>query len=759
MRLEIESTIAAPLVIEDAGLNDHAHVDMAEIKSALNQGIKAAQAGHRAQARSLLLRVTELDPGNESAWLWLASISEYPEELLGFLTQVLDINSENQRAIEWKAATLALLSKTFVQRGIDACNESKKDFAAECFETALEHDANNATAWMWMASLSDSNTEKVTLLGRALHLEPENAAALAALTDAKEKILKDRLMEAKTAAVSGNNAAAITVLDSLLEVSPDSIEAWMMRSHLVEGFDEKIRCFESILALDPYDLAANTARDSLLTIFGTTEAAKAESAKEVELTEPSTNFVEAPYAESDTEIGSPEPFTHIVEPSYAENETEVVSPEPHTNFVEEVFETPIDKSPTQDLEIPADVMHLFSTEGNGDQDPPEYNETHPEQIDDTYEMETVAEPIGSDVTEAPQSPPDLEPVANFEGSADHFAQADNNGSMASHAEPAADTTSFAYDTASSEFTPNESYELAEEPSNPSAEYVIPMPGVNFPNVVVSETCSPFDTVVDSTEALHVNAESFECPFCGVSNDAQSFSCHQCMAVLTLSDLELLLANQSADTLTLRHAVEDMERRRAGREFNAEELTILGLGHLNLRNLQLGYSCLSDASKLSPNNVVLSGQVNALLIRLEEIKLQEEAHLKLPKGKSILVVDDSATVRKLIAGKLEKSGHDVICANDGVEAMEKLEDFVPDLILLDINMPRMDGYQVCKNIRSMGKTKDVPVVMISGKDGFFDKVRGRMAGTTGYITKPFGPETLMKAVEIYLSGEVPEMDEV
>ena len=128
-----------------------------------------------------------------------------------------------------------------------------------------------------------------------------------------------------------------------------------------------------------------------------------------------------------------------------------------------------------------------------------------------------------------------------------------------------------------------------------------------------------------------------------------------------------------------------------------------------------------------------------------------------RGKTILVVDDSPTVRKLIAGKLEKCGHDVLCSNDGVEAMERLENLRPDLILLDINMPRMDGYQVCKLIRANNATKDVPVVMISGKDGFFDKVRGRMAGTSGYITKPFGPETLMKAVESYLKGEV-ESDE-
>ena len=116
--------------------------------------------------------------------------------------------------------------------------------------------------------------------------------------------------------------------------------------------------------------------------------------------------------------------------------------------------------------------------------------------------------------------------------------------------------------------------------------------------------------------------------------------------------------------------------------------------------------------------------------------------------TILVADDSATVRKLISGKLEKCGHTVVCAVDGVEALEKLEEIAPDLILLDINMPRMDGYQTCKLIRGNELTKDVPIVMISGKDGFFDKVRGRMAGTTGYITKPFGPETLMKTVETY-----------
>ena len=93
--------------------------------------------------------------------------------------------------------------------------------------------------------------------------------------------------------------------------------------------------------------------------------------------------------------------------------------------------------------------------------------------------------------------------------------------------------------------------------------------------------------------------------------------------------------------------------------------------------------------------------------------------------------------------------------DGVEAVEMLKHLRPHLVLLDITMPRMDGYEVCKMIRSNEKTNKIPVVMISGKDGFFDKVRGKLAGSTDYITKPFGPEALMKALGQYLVAEADE----
>ena len=303
----------------------------------------------------------------------------------------------------------------------------------------------------------------------------------------------------------------------------------------------------------------------------------------------------------------------------------------------------------------------------------------------------------------------------------------------------------------------ESYEpiVEEHTESTSASFVeadteeaIPIP-VDF-SVADTFSKTGFETTLVRLEPSAVS-EMASCPFCKAENPVQAFTCGGCLSTLTLSDLEMLLANSHADKAVLRDAVKEMLSVRDSRPLDEKELTNLGIAHLNLRDFDSGFQFIQEASHLNPNNVVLASQANSLLIRLDEIRRQEEAAQAMPREKKILVVDDSATVRKLIAGKLEKCGHEVFCAADGIEAIEQLDNVVPDLILLDITMPRMDGYQVCKVIRGKDTTKDVPVVMISGKDGFFDKVRGRMAGTTGYITKPFGPETLMKAVETYLSG--------
>ncbi len=121
-------------------------------------------------------------------------------------------------------------------------------------------------------------------------------------------------------------------------------------------------------------------------------------------------------------------------------------------------------------------------------------------------------------------------------------------------------------------------------------------------------------------------------------------------------------------------------------------------------------------------------------------------------KTILVVDDSATICKLVTITLDKHGYRVICAPDGLEGLSYLNDVHPSLILLDITMPRMDGYQLCRIVKGNPATLHIPVVMLSGKDGFFDKVRGRAAGATDYITKPFEPDTLLQIVRKCLDGD-------
>jgi twitching motility two-component system response regulator PilG len=116
---------------------------------------------------------------------------------------------------------------------------------------------------------------------------------------------------------------------------------------------------------------------------------------------------------------------------------------------------------------------------------------------------------------------------------------------------------------------------------------------------------------------------------------------------------------------------------------------------------------------------------------------------------VLVVDDSPTVRKLVAMTLGKRGYEVAAAGDGIEALKRIAEVRPGLILMDIAMPKLGGYQLCKLVKKHKLTKHIPVVMLSGKDGMFDKMRGKLVGSADYVTKPFDPEQLTQKVEKYL----------
>jgi twitching motility two-component system response regulator PilG len=113
---------------------------------------------------------------------------------------------------------------------------------------------------------------------------------------------------------------------------------------------------------------------------------------------------------------------------------------------------------------------------------------------------------------------------------------------------------------------------------------------------------------------------------------------------------------------------------------------------------------------------------------------------------ILVIDDSNTIRRSAEIFLKQGGHDVMLAEDGFDAMAKVGDYQPSLIFCDILMPRLDGYQTCAIIKRNPLFSGVPIVMLSSKDGVFDKARGRMVGAQDYLTKPFSKDQLLRAVK-------------
>ena len=119
------------------------------------------------------------------------------------------------------------------------------------------------------------------------------------------------------------------------------------------------------------------------------------------------------------------------------------------------------------------------------------------------------------------------------------------------------------------------------------------------------------------------------------------------------------------------------------------------------------------------------------------------------GLKIMVIDDSKTIRRTAENLLKKARCEVVTATDGFEALSLVADHHPDLIFVDIMMPRLDGYQTCALIKNNKAYSDTPVVMLSSKDGLFDRAKGRLAGSDQYLTKPFSRDELLDAIRRHI----------
>jgi twitching motility two-component system response regulator PilG len=121
-----------------------------------------------------------------------------------------------------------------------------------------------------------------------------------------------------------------------------------------------------------------------------------------------------------------------------------------------------------------------------------------------------------------------------------------------------------------------------------------------------------------------------------------------------------------------------------------------------------------------------------------------------RGLKILVIDDSKTIRRTAETLLMKEGCEVYTAVDGFDALAKIADHHPDIIFVDIMMPRLDGYQTCSLIKHNKTFRDTPVIMLSSKDGLFDRARGRLVGSEQYLTKPFTKDELLGAISTHVA---------
>jgi twitching motility two-component system response regulator PilG len=266
-----------------------------------------------------------------------------------------------------------------------------------------------------------------------------------------------------------------------------------------------------------------------------------------------------------------------------------------------------------------------------------------------------------------------------------------------------------------------------------------------------------------TQSRLKDGQFHRCPFCWFPFARGSYLCPNCGGHLTVND-RLLKSAPVGDKRILQETV-DRFNRAIGREKNAKAHYYLGLTHLNLANWEDALTHLDKSVKLAPTNKSYAYQLQTLLnhmasakaIPANELCFQQQASdqpqliRESPvKRKKILVVEDSSTIRKVISVTLGQTGYEIIEAGDGLEALSKLNETGPDLILLDIILPKMDGYKILSIIKGNPDFCDIPVIMLTSKDGILNKVKGKMAGSAAYLTKPFDPSQLVETIERHLN---------
>jgi twitching motility two-component system response regulator PilG len=252
-----------------------------------------------------------------------------------------------------------------------------------------------------------------------------------------------------------------------------------------------------------------------------------------------------------------------------------------------------------------------------------------------------------------------------------------------------------------------------------------------------------------------------CPICWAPLDLKSNRCHYCRANLVISEA---LKQDSLKQVASKYMIDAVTRYTdvVARENNIFAIYYLSLANCNLNKAEDALDLLNEASRNNPDNKFLSDQLNIVIkhvaSRLTTYENGEPTHETRTidnkpsvqtNTKKILVVEDSSTTRKVIVLTLKQQGYALVEAQDGLEALSKIDEERPDLVLLDIILPKMDGYKILSIIKNSRDLKNTPIILLTSKDGLMDKVRGRLSGSTAYLTKPFEPKLLIETVRKHI----------
>ena len=275
-----------------------------------------------------------------------------------------------------------------------------------------------------------------------------------------------------------------------------------------------------------------------------------------------------------------------------------------------------------------------------------------------------------------------------------------------------------------------------------------------------EVLEEFKKLQQAKSRLH--EEPFpRCPFCWVPLERNAVMCPYCNCHLFIHNLFFELDHAGSEKIQ-QEAI-DRYNRVIERENSSPAHYWLGIIYLNMDNYEEALNHLDLAAKLAPKEQFYSRQLDVLLKHMassgallagESSATANETDSTVTSiqnkiKRKILVVEDSSTIRKVISITLSQKGYEIIEAGDGLEALSRLNEAKPDLILLDIILPKMDGYQILSIIRENPEFKNIPVIMLTSKDGLINKVKGKVAGSSAYLTKPFDPTKLVETIERHI----------